>query len=110
MSRAGRGVAPGPQREPSRPLSVLLGARALAWTGGVVTLLGVVFFFVLAVERGWIGPSARVSLGAAASSVLVGAGLWLRRRFGDTFASISAAGAGIAGFYATCSPPPRSTT
>src|SRR5213083_3642564 len=33
--------------------SVLFGAKALAWAGGAVTLLGVVFFFVLAVNRGW---------------------------------------------------------
>jgi uncharacterized membrane protein len=87
-------------REPV-DLSVLLGARALAWTGGAVMLLGIVFFFVLAVDRGWIGPTARVSLGAAASALAVGAGIWLRRRFGDTYASLSAAGVGIAGFYAT---------
>src|SRR6266852_6363133 len=36
---------PRPPREPL-DLSVLLGARALAWTGGAVTLLGIVFFFV----------------------------------------------------------------
>ena len=62
-----------------------------------MTLLGIVFFFVLAVDRGWIGPIARVSLGAAASSILFGAGLWLRRRFGESYASLSAVGAGIAG-------------
>jgi len=89
-----------PRREPL-DLSALLGARALAWTGGAVTLLGIVFFFALAVERGWIGPGTRVALGATVSSILVGAALWLRRRFGDTYASVSAAGAGIAGFYAT---------
>jgi uncharacterized membrane protein len=93
-------------RAPRRPrepfdLSVLLGARALAWTGGAVTLLGIVFFFVLAVERGWIGPVARVALGAGVSALLVAAALWLRRRFGDTYASLSAAGVGVAGFYTT---------
>src|SRR5436190_20368981 len=41
----------------------LLGAKALAFAGGVVTLLGVVFFFVLAVNRGWIGPELRVLCG-----------------------------------------------
>ena len=95
-----------PRREPRTErepidLSFLLGARALAWTGGAVTLLGIVFFFVLAVERGWIGPGARVTLGGTVSAVLVGASLWLRRRFGDTYASLSAAGVGIAGFYTT---------
>jgi len=91
---------PRKQREPV-DLSILLGARTLAWTGGAVTLLGIVFFFVLAVERGWIGPGARVALGASVSALLVGAALWLRRRFGDTYAALSAAGVGIAGFYTT---------
>jgi len=91
---------PKPPREPL-DLSVLLGARALAWTGGAVTLLGIVFFFVLAVERGWIGPVARVALGASVSALVLAASLELRRRFGDTYASLSAAGVGIAGFYAT---------
>jgi uncharacterized membrane protein len=81
--------------------SVLFGARMLAWTGGVVTLLGVVFLFALAAERGWIGPEARVGIGAFASTLALGAGVWLRRRFGDTYASVSAAGAGLAGLYAT---------
>jgi hypothetical protein len=39
-----------PPREPL-DLSLILGARALAWTGGAVTLLGIVFFFELAVEQ-----------------------------------------------------------
>ena len=60
----------------------LMGAKTLAFTGGVVTLLGVVFFFVLAVNRGWIGPGLRVAMGAAASCAVFGAGLWIKRRFG----------------------------
>src|SRR6516165_10704549 len=63
--------APPPRREPPRPapprrelpgieISDLIGARALATAGGVVTLLGVVFFFVLAVDHGWIGHEGRV--------------------------------------------------
>ncbi|MFL5952635.1 MAG: DUF2339 domain-containing protein [Gaiellaceae bacterium] len=92
-----------PPAEPREPFdfTVLLGARALAWTGGVVMLLGIVFFFVLAVERGWIGAGVRVALGAAASALALGAAVWLRRRFGETYASLSSAGVGIAGFYAT---------
>jgi len=79
----------------------LLGAKALAWTGGLVTLLGVVFFFVLAANRGWIGPDIRIACGATASVIVFGAGFWLRRRFGETFSSLAAVGAGIAGAYAT---------
>ena len=94
---------PRAESEPREPFdfTVLLGARALAWTGGVVMLLGIVFFFVLAVERGWIGAGVRVTLGAVASTLTLGAAVWLRRRVGDTYASLTAAGVGIGGYYAT---------
>jgi uncharacterized membrane protein len=79
----------------------LLGARGLAWAGGLVTLLGVVFFFVLAVNNGWIGPAERVALGALASGLVFGAGLIMRHRYGQLYSAVSAVGAGIAGGYAT---------
>jgi uncharacterized membrane protein len=80
----------------------LFTAKVLAWAGGVVTLLGVLFFFVLAVNRGWIGPVARVSLGAIASALVFSAGLFIRRRYGQLYYSAYAAvGAGIGGGYAT---------
>ena len=79
----------------------LLGAKGLAWAGGIVTVLGVVFFFVLAVNRGWIGPVERVGLGALASLLVFAGGLWLHRRFGPTYSAYSAVGAGLAGGYAT---------
>jgi uncharacterized membrane protein len=79
----------------------LLGARALAWAGGVVTLLGVVFFFVLAVNNGWIGPAERVGLGAAASALVFLAGVVAHRRYGHLYSALAATGAGIAGAYAT---------
>jgi uncharacterized membrane protein len=99
--------APPPPAAPPRPprwepdLSKLFGALGLAWAGGVVSVLGIVFFFVLAANRGWIGPELRLALGAAASLGLFGAGFWLRRRFGTTYAALAAAGAGVAGSYAT---------
>ncbi|MFL5931737.1 MAG: DUF2339 domain-containing protein [Gaiellaceae bacterium] len=97
---------PEPPREPrfwERDLDFgeLLGAKGLAWAGGIVTVLGVVFFFVLAVNRGWIGPSERVGLGTLASLLVFGGGLWLHRRFGPTYSAYGAVGAGIAGGYAT---------
>jgi uncharacterized membrane protein len=86
---------------PKVELADLLGARALAWAGGVVTLLGVVFFFVLAVNRGWIGPEERVGLGALASLLVFAGGLIMRHRYGQLYSAVSAVGAGIAGGYAT---------
>ena len=82
-------------------MSDLLGARVLAWAGGIVTLLGIVFFFVLAVNRGLIGPEIRVASGALASALCFGAGVWLHHRYGDAYSALTAAGAGIAGAYAT---------
>ncbi|HEX6680080.1 MAG TPA: DUF2339 domain-containing protein, partial [Gaiellaceae bacterium] len=82
-------------------MSDLLGARTLAWAGGIVTLLGIVLLFGLAVNRGWIGPAARVGLGAFVSAIVFGAGWWLQRRYGQTYSALAAVGAGIAGGYAS---------
>ncbi|MGH3071916.1 MAG: DUF2339 domain-containing protein, partial [Gaiellaceae bacterium] len=79
----------------------LLGARGLALAGGIVTLLGVVFFFALAASNGWIGPVERVLLGAAASAIVFAAGVLAHARYGRLHASVAAAGTGIAGGYAT---------
>ena len=86
---------------PRRSLADLLDGRALAVAGGVVTLLGVVFLFVLAVNRGWIGPTERVLAGAFVSGLLVAAGFVARRRYGQLDAALAAVGAGLAGGYAT---------
>ena len=94
------GTPPACRRAPQFELD-LLGPRALAVAGGIVTLLGIIFFFVLAVNRGWIGPNARVALGGIASAIVFAAGLELKRRYGTTYAALAAVGAGIAGGYAT---------
>ena len=104
-----RATAPAPRKVaekeqyagPRFELSDLLGPRALAITGGIVTLLGIVFFFVLAVNRGWIGPTGRVALGGVAAALVFGGGLELRRRYGTTHAALAAVGAGLGGGYAT---------
>src|SRR5262245_62602281 len=79
----------------------LMGAKALAFAGGVVTLLGVVFFFVLAVNRGWIGPELRVACGGVASAIVFAGGMWLQHRYGRTYSALAAVGVGIAGAYVT---------
>jgi uncharacterized membrane protein len=90
-----------PERVAAWVKAELTGARAFAVVGGAVTLLGVVFFFVLAANRGWVGPTARVLLGAAASLVVLLAGLTLRLRYGRVHAALAAVGAGVAGAYTT---------
>ena len=53
----------GPSRPPREPLDLSRAARRACarLDRRRVTLLGIVFFFVLAVDRGWIGPTARVT-------------------------------------------------
>ena len=79
----------------------LLGPRGFAIVGGAVTALGIGLLFVLAANRGWIGPAERVLLGAVASALVFGAGLLVRARYGQLLAALAAVGAGTAGAYAT---------
>ena len=88
-------LAPGPLEVPLEPpvdrplrapapvadaasLSDFLGGRALAWLGGIATVLGIVLLLALAIAHGWIGREARVVLAGAGSSALLAAGIWLR--------------------------------
>ena len=79
----------------------LVGAGGLAVVGGAVMALGIGLLFVLAAERGWIGPEARLVIGAVVSALLVGTGVFVRARYGQLAAAMAAVGAGIAGAYAT---------
>jgi uncharacterized membrane protein len=73
----------------------------LAWLGGSAVVLGVVFFLVMAVSRGWIDEPTRTVLAFLGSSALLGGGLWLHERKGRTDAARAAVAAGIFGLYAT---------
>ena len=79
----------------------LLGGRILAWLGGLAIVVGVVFFLVIAVDRGWIGVEARVALAFAGSTVLLAAGLLLYERRGQTEAAVAAVASALAALYAS---------
>ena len=79
----------------------LLGGRILAWLGALAIVVGVVFFLVIAVDRGWIGVEARIALAFLGSTVLLGVGLFLYERRGQTEAAVAAVAAALAGLYAT---------
>ena len=93
-----------PPTESDRPetsFEDLLGGRILAWLGGLAIVVGVVFFLVIAVDRGWIGVEARVALAFAGSTILLAAGLFLYERRGQTEAAVAAVASALAALYAS---------
>jgi uncharacterized membrane protein len=93
-----------PAREPidwGKVAARVFTARTLAWAGAVATVLGVVLLFVLAASRGWVTPPMRLGIGVVVSAALLGVALELDRRSWRADAILAAAGAGIAGLYAT---------
>jgi uncharacterized membrane protein len=84
-----------------RRFEELFGGRALAWIGGLATLLGIVFLVGIALERGWIDEPMRIVFGFLGSTSLLLAGFWLYERRGHTEAALAAVGSGLAGLYAT---------
>ena len=97
-------VAARPMREPidwPKLAAQAFTARTLAWAGGVATALGVVLLFVVASSRGWITPGMRVGAGVLVSLGLLAAAFELDRRKWRADAILAAAGAGIAGLYAS---------
>lgn len=81
------------------PRSPLSGARLLAWTGGAVTLIGVVLLFVLASSRDWFGPSWRVGSGALLGAALIGLATWLHRKESARIGAVALAATGFAAIY-----------
>jgi uncharacterized membrane protein len=90
-----------PEPKPERDLEELLGGRVLGWVGGVAVVIAAVFFVVMAVRNGWIGEAARMELAFAASATLVGLGIWLYERRGQTQAALATVAAGLAALYAS---------
>jgi uncharacterized membrane protein len=88
-----------PWWKPAFNAEELLGGRLLALAGGIAVLVGAIFFVGLAIDRGWMGETARVALALTASSLLLGVGAWLYERKGRTQAALCAVGAAIASLY-----------
>jgi uncharacterized membrane protein len=97
-------TAPKPPRQVLRPgetFEDLLGGRILAVVGGLAILIGVVFFLVIAVDRGWIGVEARVALAFVGSTLLLAAGVFLYERRGQTDAAVVAVATALASLFAS---------
>jgi uncharacterized membrane protein len=86
---------------PGETFEDLLGGRILAVLGGLAILIGVVFFLVIAVDRGWIGVEARVALAFLGSTLLLAAGVFLYERRGQTDAAVVAVATGLASLFAS---------
>jgi len=86
---------------PERDLEELLGGRVLAWVGGIAILLGIVFLFGIAIDRGWIDEPMRTIFGFLGSTFLLLAGVWLYEQKGRTEAALAAVASALSGLYAT---------
>lgn len=84
-----------------RELEELVGGRLLAWIGGAAVLLGLAFFFALAVSNGWIDEGMRTMLAGAGSLGLLTLGVWLYECRSRTEAAMAAAATGLAGVFLT---------
>lgn len=70
------GFGPGSARD----VENFFGGRVMLVVGVVVALLGVGFFLHLAIERGWLGPAARLGLTITAGLAAIAGGEILRKR------------------------------
>src|SRR4051794_19164724 len=99
MPQMDQQVSPMPAARETRDLEDLVGRRLLGWAGAGAIVVGLAFLVAIAVDRGLLGPSARVALAAAASGLLIGVGGWLYERHGRTQAALAAVGTGVCGGY-----------
>ncbi len=95
-------VPPEP-REPSpresRPgIEAFVGGRVLLVVGIVVVLAGLGFLLKLAIDRGWIGPEARIAIGAVAGVAALFGGDRMRGRGFDVFGH-ALMGGGLGALY-----------
>ena len=74
---------------------LIVGGNWLARIGVVALIFGVAFFLKLAIDNGWLGPTARVLVGIAIGAALVAAGEYWRRRYGPFAQALSGGGIGI---------------
>ena len=99
-----------PAAEPPKPaqsLEQVLGTRWMLFVGVGVLLVGGVFFFKYAIERGWISPTIRVLTGAAVGLLMIAFGEWalLRRKLRLFAAGIMGGGVVLLYFVAFVASP-----
>ncbi len=70
---------PIPPPVPQLTMEQFIGGKLLAWVGGLVLFLGVIFFVKLSIERGWLPPGLRVLIGFVTGLGLLAGGWWSQR-------------------------------
>jgi uncharacterized membrane protein len=75
-----------------RDLESLIGGSWFSWVGIIAVTFGVAFALKYAFENAWVGPGARVGLGALAGLSLLGVGERLRRKGLRPFAYVLSGG------------------
>jgi len=75
-----RSSEPAPEFDLWARIEEHVGKRWMSWAGALALFLGVGFFVKYAIDRQWIGPTARVCLGAAFGVVLIVLGCRSLRR------------------------------
>ena len=90
--------APGSRRSPAARLSFesRVGSQVFNRIGIIALLVGVAWFLKFAIDKHWLGPLARVLIGAAAGFAIILWSEWFRRHQYSTFAySLKALGSGV---------------
>lgn len=92
-ARRSRAARAGAAREGGRrDIESLVGGSWFNWIGIIAVTFGVAFFLKLAFDNQWIGPGARVTLGAAAGLALLFVAERLRRRGLRSYAYVLSGG------------------
>ncbi|MBK0398051.1 DUF2339 domain-containing protein [Limibaculum sp. M0105] len=60
-------------------LEETLTSQWMVWLGALAVALSAVFLFNYAIEQGWLGPLARVTLGLCLGAALIAGGEWVHR-------------------------------
>ncbi|MEN7341293.1 MAG: DUF2339 domain-containing protein [Pseudomonadota bacterium] len=96
-----------PVRERSQPgpsrlaqWSSHLQSHWMTWLGGGCVALAGIFLVRYSMDRGWLGPLARILVALATGAALLGVSEYLRRRHGESLPALAAlAGAGSMTLY-----------
>jgi uncharacterized membrane protein len=90
-------VIPKPVAKKQREWEQILGGNWLARIGVLAIIIGIGFFLKYAFDNNWLGPTARIVLGAVAGLVMLGLGYYWRKRYPIMTQVLS--GGGIAVLY-----------